>query len=112
MSTMMRVLLAAPIAALSLCANVHASDLSVVGTGDGIDLLRALVAAYTAAHPDTNVIVPPSIGSGGGTAAVGSGKEMLARIARPLPAPHKKPPLPPTPPCPLPPPSPPPRTST
>src|SRR5260370_36482406 len=84
MSTMMRVLLAAPIAALSLCANVHASDLSVVGTGDGIDLLRALGAAYTADHPDTNVIVPPSIGSGGGVAAVGSDKEVLARIARPL----------------------------
>jgi phosphate transport system substrate-binding protein len=84
MSGTMRVLLAAPIAGLSLCASVYASDLSVVGTGDGIDLLRALGAAYTAAHPDTNVIVPPSIGSGGGIAAVGSGKEVLGRIARPL----------------------------
>ena len=43
-----------------------------------------LGAAYTADHPDTNVIVPPSIGSGGGVAAVGSDKEVLARIARPL----------------------------
>ena len=84
MSGKMRVLLAAPIAVLSLCANVYAGDLSVVGTGDGIDLLRALGAAYTAAHPDINVIVPPSIGSGGGIAAVGSGKEVLGRIARPL----------------------------
>ena len=66
------------------CASVHAGDLSVVGTGDGIDLLRALGAAYTADHPETNVIVPPSIGSGGGVAAVGSDKEVLARIARPL----------------------------
>jgi phosphate transport system substrate-binding protein len=84
MSGTMRVLLAAPIAGLSLCVNAYAGDLSVVGTGDGIDLLRALGAAYTAAHPDTNVIVPPSIGSGGGIAAVGSGKEVLGRIARPL----------------------------
>jgi phosphate transport system substrate-binding protein len=75
---------ATPIAVVSLCASVYAGDLSVVGTGDGIDLLRALGAAYTAAHPDTNVIVPPSIGSGGGIAAVGSGKEVLGRIARPL----------------------------
>ena len=67
-----------------LCATAHAGDLSVVGTGDGIDLLRALGAAYTADHPETNVIVPPSIGSGGGIAAVGSDKEVLARIARPL----------------------------
>src|SRR5256885_15684230 len=77
-------LLAAPIAAVCLSANAQAGDLSVVGTGDGIDLLRALGAAYTADHPDTNVIVPPSIGSGGGVAAVGSDKEVLARIARPL----------------------------
>src|SRR3977135_1810531 len=84
MSRTLRALLAAPSAVLSLCAGAYASDLSVVGTGDGIDLLRALGAAYTAAHPDTNVIVPPSIGSGGGIAAVGSGKEVLGRIARPL----------------------------
>jgi phosphate transport system substrate-binding protein len=90
MSSTMRVLLAAPIGVVSLCANLYASDLSVVGTGDGIDLLRALGAAYTAAHPDTNVIVPPSIGSGGGIAAVGSGKEVLGRIARPLSASEKE----------------------
>src|SRR2546429_8560099 len=77
-------LLAAPIAALCLSANAQAGDLSVVGTGDGIDLLRALGAAYTADHPDTSVLIPPSIGSGGGVAAVGSNKEVLARIARPL----------------------------
>jgi phosphate transport system substrate-binding protein len=69
---------------LVFCAAAQAGDLSVVGTGDGIDLLRALGAAYTADHPETNVIVPPSIGSGGGVAAVGSDKEILARIARPL----------------------------
>jgi phosphate transport system substrate-binding protein len=69
---------------VAICATAQAGDLSVVGTGDGIDLLRALGAAYTADHPETNVIVPPSIGSGGGVAAVGSDKEILARIARPL----------------------------
>jgi phosphate transport system substrate-binding protein len=77
-----RLLLAVPFIFVGLSA--HAGDLSVVGTGDGIDLLRALGAAYTADHPDTNVIVPPSIGSGGGIAAVSSNKEVLARAARPL----------------------------
>jgi phosphate transport system substrate-binding protein len=77
-----RLLLAVPFAFIGVSA--HAGDLSVVGTGDGIDLLRALGAAYTADHPDTNVIVPPSIGSGGGIAAVSSNKEVLARAARPL----------------------------
>jgi len=77
-----RLLLAVPFAVIGPSA--HAGDLSVVGTGDGIDLLRALGAAYTGDHPDTNVIVPPSIGSGGGIAAVSSNKEVLARAARPL----------------------------
>ena len=83
MSIASRVLVAVPLAVMSL-SSLQAADLSVVGTGDGIDLLRALGAAYTADHPDTNVIVPPSIGSGGGVAAVGSNKEVLARVARPL----------------------------
>jgi phosphate transport system substrate-binding protein len=82
MSIAKRFLLAVPFAVIGLSA--RAGDLSVVGTGDGIDLLRALGAAYTADHPDTNVIVPPSIGSGGGIAAVSSNKEVLARAARPL----------------------------
>jgi len=82
MSIAKRLMLAIPFALVALTAN--AGDLSVVGTGDGIDLLRALGAAYTADHPDTNVIVPPSIGSGGGIAAVSSNKEVLARAARPL----------------------------
>jgi phosphate transport system substrate-binding protein len=77
-------LFAAPVAALSLGASAYAGDLSVVGTGDGIDLLRALGSAYMADNPETNVIVPPSIGSGGGIAAVNAEKEVLARIARPL----------------------------
>lgn len=90
MSTLMRVFWLTPAAVLSLCSSLHAGDLSVVGTGDGIDLLRALGAAYTADYPDTNVIVPPSIGSAGGVAAVSSNKEVLARIARPLSASEKE----------------------
>lgn len=61
-----------------------AADLNVVGTGDGIDLLRAVSAAYAARQPGATIDVPPSIGSGGGIAAVASGKEIMARIARPL----------------------------
>jgi phosphate transport system substrate-binding protein len=79
----MRLFLAVSVA-LGLCSAAAAGDLSIVGTGDGIDLLRALGAAYSADHPETSVVVPPSIGSGGGLAAVGSDKEVLARVARPL----------------------------
>lgn len=61
-----------------------AGDLRIVGTGDGMVQLRALGSAYTADNPETLIIVPPSIGSGGGIAAVGAEKEQLGRIARPL----------------------------
>jgi phosphate transport system substrate-binding protein len=68
----------------ALYSPVLAGELRIVGTGDGMEQLRALGSAYTADHPDTVVIVPPSIGSGGGIAAVGAQKELLGRIARPL----------------------------
>lgn len=61
-----------------------AGELRIVGTGDGMEQLRALGSAYTADNPETLIIVPPSIGSGGGIAAVGAEKEVLGRIARPL----------------------------
>src|ERR1700730_10512770 len=78
--------LAVIIALASLQSFAEAKELSVVGTGDGIELLRALSAAYSADNPDTTIMVPPSIGSGGGLAAVGGDKEVLARVARPLTA--------------------------
>ncbi|HXW27327.1 MAG TPA: substrate-binding domain-containing protein [Xanthobacteraceae bacterium] len=76
--------LAAAIALAGLQSPAGASELPVVGTGDGIELVRALGAAYSTDNPQTTIVVPPSIGSGGGLAAVGGDKEVLARVARPL----------------------------
>ena len=61
-----------------------AGDLAVVGTGDGLEVLRAVGAAYTADHPETGVFVPPSVHSSGGINAVRTGAAVLGRIARPL----------------------------
>ncbi len=72
----------AALAAFSVPAT--ATELAVVGTGDGIDVLRAIGAAYATEKPRLTIVVPPSIGSGGGLAAVGSEREVLARVARPL----------------------------
>ncbi len=72
-------------AALSLAAApVVAEQYRIVGTGDGMDVLMALGAAYMADNPGSIVVTPPSIGSGGGIAAVGAEKEILGRIARSL----------------------------
>jgi phosphate transport system substrate-binding protein len=65
---------------------VHAEviKLDIVGTGDGMEVLRALGSAFSEHHKSVAVVIPPSIGSGGGVAAVGSGKSVLGRVARKL----------------------------
>jgi len=60
------------------------SGLKVVGTGDGLEMLQEIGEAFSAAHPEIDLSIPPSIGSGGGIAAVSSGAERLGRVARPL----------------------------
>jgi phosphate transport system substrate-binding protein len=75
------------IATLSLClwsATAFADDLKIVGTGEGLDIVQALGAAFMADNPDTLVIIPPSVGSDGGVTAVVSDNEILGRVARPL----------------------------
>lgn len=77
-----RPLLAALFALASIPA-AFSAGLTVVGTGDGLDMLRALSAVYQA-ESGRAVAMPASIGSGGGIAAVAAGTDQLARAARPL----------------------------
>jgi phosphate transport system substrate-binding protein len=58
--------------------------LKVVGTGDGLEMLKEMGGGFSKQHPDIELSIPPSIGSGGGIAAVSSGTERLGRVARPL----------------------------
>lgn len=76
-------------AALLLLASVgagSAKDIPVVGTGDGMDVLRLVSEAYNQANPGTPFRIPASIGSGGAIAAVGANREVIGRVARPLTA--------------------------
>lgn len=85
----MRVLFLIPVLIAGLFGGLaapRAGEINVVGTGDGLEILRAVAAAYTTEHPGTKILVPPSIGSGGAIAAVGVGRERLGRVARPLTA--------------------------
>lgn len=52
------------------------------GTGDSQDLLREVAQQYTSQFPDRQVVVPDSIGSGGGIKAVGTGEAPIGRVAR------------------------------
>ena len=62
----------------------YADTLEVVGTGDGVPVLKALGSAFTSKNPDTNVVIPPSIHSSGGIREVGTDRAIMGRIARPL----------------------------
>lgn len=77
--------------ALSICtfllqtgASSAQSSLKVVGTGDGLEMLQEIGAGFAEKYSDIDLEIPPSIGSGGGIAAVSSGTERLGRVARPL----------------------------
>lgn len=61
-------------------ANVE--PITLPGTGDSQDLLRALATSYTERYPERQVVVPDSIGSGGGIKAVGTGASPVGRVAR------------------------------
>lgn len=72
------------LALLAPPAEAGQATINIVGTGDGLQMMRALGAAYMAGEPDVEVTVPPSIGSGGAVAAVTAGRELVGRVARPL----------------------------
>jgi phosphate transport system substrate-binding protein len=76
--------LGAALCFMSVVTGAAPDDLAVVGTGDGLEILRAVGAIYTADHSETVVLVPPSVHSSGGVAAVRTGAAVLGRIARPL----------------------------
>lgn len=68
----------------TLATTAAAEELRIVGTGDGLQLLRDVAARFNEGAAGTEVVVPDSIGSGGGIAAVTAGDERIARVARVL----------------------------
>lgn len=76
--------LALLVAGTALWTTASADELRIVGTGDGIELLRNVAAKFNERSPGTEVVVPDSIGSGGGIAAVTAGAARVARVARVL----------------------------
>jgi len=60
----------------------RAATVTLPGTGDSQDLLRAVAQHYSSQFPERQVIVPDSIGSGGGIKAVGTGEAPIGRVAR------------------------------
>ena len=63
---------------------LHAEEFNIPGTGDGMEIVKALAAAFLVENPQTLVNIPVSTGSGGGVAAVGTGSAIMGRVARSL----------------------------
>ena len=87
--TLVCLLALAPVSALALqsVAQKTAENpkaLVIPGTGDSEVLLRNLAQLYTRNRPGITVEIPESIGSGGGIRSVITGKNEIARVARPL----------------------------
>ena len=56
--------------------------LSIVGTDDGMDILRALAVAFREENKSIWIDIPRSIESSGGIAAVATDRAVLGRVAR------------------------------
>jgi len=67
-----------------LVVRAETTTLKVFGTGENLEVVRALGKQFETLHPDIKVEVPDSIGSGGGIKAIQKGNTDLARTARPL----------------------------
>ncbi len=61
---------------------VGAEELVIVGTGSGPPILKAIGEAFNQENPDIKIVVPRSIGSGGGIKEVGNDDYLLGRVAR------------------------------
>ncbi|MDM8555177.1 substrate-binding domain-containing protein [Desulfococcaceae bacterium HSG7] len=69
-------------AGLAFSGPVMAEDVTIVGTGSGAAVLKAVGEAFTLKNPGVTINVPESIGSGGGIKAVGRDEAKFGRIAR------------------------------
>lgn len=71
-------------AALATAPYCAAETLDMVGTGDGMEVLKALANGFASENLETRINIPPSVHSLGGIRAVAAGDAVLGRIARPL----------------------------
>ncbi|HET7680958.1 MAG TPA: substrate-binding domain-containing protein [Xanthobacteraceae bacterium] len=82
---MKRVLFAVAVCSALAPAPCSAGEkLAVVGTGDGVQVLTALAAAFMSENPEIRIDLPPSVHSAGGIKAVAQDDAIVGRIARPL----------------------------
>lgn len=78
------ILLSNTLILLALITPVFAETITIAGTGDSQRLLRQLAQKFQQQNPGVQILVPDSVGSGGGIKLLLAGRSELARVARPL----------------------------
>lgn len=68
----------------SFASSNSSNTLTIEGTGDSQELLRGIANLYTQKYPNHNIIIPQSVGSGGGIKKVLQNECEVARVARTL----------------------------
>lgn len=74
---------------LSMAALVSAEELTIVGTGSGVEILKAIGDAFTQNNAGVTIALPKSVGSSGGIKAVARDEAALGRVSRELKADEK-----------------------
>ncbi len=72
------------ISAALFAGGLNAAEIKLGGTGGDLGTMRLIAKAYMAQNPETEVVVYPSLGSGGGIRAVIAGAIDLSISSRPL----------------------------
>jgi phosphate transport system substrate-binding protein len=67
---------------LGLSPKLSAEEVTIVGSGSGTEIIRAIGEAFSLNNPKIIVNVPESIGSTGGIRAVGRDEYHIGRVAR------------------------------
>ncbi len=67
---------------ITLALPAWAEEITVVGTGDGVTILKSVAEAFMKANPGIVVTIPRSVGSSGGIKFVGNDRYALGRVAR------------------------------
>ncbi len=84
MKLMNRMMIGVALCVLAVVSSVAAEEITIVGTGSGVAILGAIGEAFGQTNPDVKIIIPESIGTGGGIKAVGRDEFLLGRVAREL----------------------------
>ncbi|MBI4837548.1 MAG: substrate-binding domain-containing protein [Nitrospirae bacterium] len=73
-----------------LYAEDYKGAIKIGGTGSGLGVMKEMADAFQRKYPDVNIIIVPSLGSGGGIKAVFEGAIDIGLSGRPLKADEEK----------------------